>query len=691
MAAEDLTIRAHLINEVSGPAQTARRDVRALADETTRSNATQAAAAAAHRKQSEAVGDLHKRILGLSGTLGGALSSGLKLATIGIVGIGGVAAVMGLKAASSFQMTRVAFDTMLGSVEAGGALFKQLQALNLKSPFELSQITQATQVLLRYGVAGDSVVAITKGIADAASLSGPRMVENLDRISLALGQVQAKGKLQGEEARQLAEAGIDAYGVYQRTLGLTRAQVEKLGEAGKLQAAVLLDAVAREDLGIAGLSSAAEKLSQTLGGQFSNIKDLLNVGLADAAQPLVKQLGTLIGTPDQPGALVSGLQSLVTVVGPPLFTLVGTFADLLAKGLPALEPILSAIAGGAGQLLVAAQPALAALGPVADDLALSLGGLFAALVPVMPDLVRAFVALVAVLPTFVDLLAKIIPLVAPILSLFAGFLELGPVNTALAITLGVLLGYRALSSVIGLVKDMANALHLTAIATDETTAANARSGGIGAGNAAALGVSALGAGVLLDASRRKPSTGTTAEAALGGAITGGGIGFMVGGPVGAAIGAGAGGFLAGAFALGRQQHGDTPSSKNLANTLAGHRFANAMTGGGAQITNALGATYAGSDHRAGRALDLIGPNLQAYAQIVRGAGGYADMHGSHLHAVMGDTPSSRSTARPGPGGVAVLVDVHHNVITSDVDLERAITRAVPAAIRRDKRDRKERD
>lgn len=104
--------------------------------------------------------------------------------------------------------------------------------------------------------------------------------------------------------------------------------------------------------------------------------------------------------------------------------------------------------------------------------------------------------------------------------------------------------------------------------------------------------------------------------------------------------------------------GDTASSRargsgSLGSTLAAHAGYAARSGARPTITNALvggGGHGPGSgDHQAGRALDLQGRGLHAYAKAVRADGGYASFHGAgasrHLHAVpaMGDT--SRSMAR----------------------------------------------
>jgi len=117
---------------------------------------------------------------------------------------------------------------------------------------------------------------------------------------------------------------------------------------------------------------------------------------------------------------------------------------------------------------------------------------------------------------------------------------------------------------------------------------------------------------------------------------------------------GAGGYTGDTATSRSDRYGST--ADNLARTMAAHA---AYAGPGTKVTNALigggGRGYGSGDHQAGRALDVTGPNLGRYAQRVRGGGGYAAMHGSgtgrHLHAVMGDT----ATSRPGAGGSVTVV------------------------------------
>lgn len=158
--------------------------------------------------------------------------------------------------------------------------------------------------------------------------------------------------------------------------------------------------------------------------------------------------------------------------------------------------------------------------------------------------------------------------------------------------------------------------------------------------------------------------------------------------------------------------GDTATSRargggNLGSTLATHASVAAATGARPTITNALigggGRGHGSGDHQSGRALDLRGKGLARYGAHMRAIGGYAAFHGSgsarHLHAVppaAGDTvhsraarPSSSSSSSAMGGGLTLeagAVVVHVTNPTSDVDVERAVARAIER-VERDRRER----
>lgn len=140
--------------------------------------------------------------------------------------------------------------------------------------------------------------------------------------------------------------------------------------------------------------------------------------------------------------------------------------------------------------------------------------------------------------------------------------------------------------------------------------------------------------------------------------------------------------------------GDTSRSRagggNLARTAATHAAVDGATPGNRAVSNVTFGQYAGSDHRAGRALDLVGSNLNTYARNLRKMGGFAEMHGSgrgrHLHAAYGDTTRPRAGGM-GAGDSDAPIQIMVNVTTNtELDVEAAVV----AALRQYERDRRER-
>jgi hypothetical protein len=105
--------------------------------------------------------------------------------------------------------------------------------------------------------------------------------------------------------------------------------------------------------------------------------------------------------------------------------------------------------------------------------------------------------------------------------------------------------------------------------------------------------------------------------------------------------------------------GDTATPR-FNRTLQSHGALDNMISGKRTITSGIRSTNLGSinsDHLTGRAYDLIGQNLGAYASNVKATGGFAEFHGTggsrHLHVVpgaMGDTASPVGIGMGGPAG-----------------------------------------
>lgn len=204
---------------------------------------------------------------------GGALAGVWRVAgQAGIaLGVAGGAAVgMGLKFNAGMEQSRVAFTNLLGNADDAQAMLDKLYTVAAKTPFEFPQLTSATQRLLGFGMAAKDVIPTMTAVGDAVAASGGG-ADQIDRVSTALGQMQAKGKVSSEELMQLAESGVPALKILGEQLGLTGQQLTTKLQAGAISA----------DKGIAALVKGMNKRyggmaaaqSKTFSGMLSTLKD----------------------------------------------------------------------------------------------------------------------------------------------------------------------------------------------------------------------------------------------------------------------------------------------------------------------------------------------------------------------------------------------------------------------------------
>jgi tape measure domain-containing protein len=510
------------------------------------------------------IGDIGGRFTALRGELGGvhsgllsASSSLQTFTTRGIIGLGAMSAAaigFGLKSASGFEQSQIAFGTLLGSMEQGEGLFTRLQEFNLQTPFELPDLTGATQQLLQYGFAGDAAFSTIKTVSDVAATSGARAGENLGRITYALGQIRNQGTLRADDIRQLTDAGFPALNLLSEVSGLTGQEIRKNLETG-LDPQIALDFLAAVETGqaesFARFRGGAEMQARTLSGIYSNLKDTVQVGLAEAVEPLAE------GLADEVPALGIALGELISAVVPPIGELVGVLAKGAPDGIRLMTPALVDLADASLLLVTEVSP-------------------------MMPELIGLFADFLELLPGIIEVGTDLLPIVGGMVEVFTDFLAL-PFGSELASGLLVaLLGYRALTGVAAIITGVAAAIDvLTAAQTRNATAPGGIAGpaaaGAGAGRAARLGRGAgggllLGGGLLME-----PSLGGDAATIGGGALTG-----SMFGPIGAGVGAAVGG---GIVAGRRWAASDRENALALAPTVP-------ASTGGSQVTYSQQTTLA---------------------------------------------------------------------------------------------------
>lgn len=272
------------------------------------------------------------------------------------------AAIGSIKLAADLEQSRVAFTTLLGSGEKARKFLDELAAFAAATPFEFKDLQDSSRRLLAFGFAAKDIIPIMNAVGSAvAGLGGGK--EQIDRVTLALGQMQAKGKVSAEEMNQIAELGVPGWEMIAKAIGKSIPEAMKLAENGAIDSTTAINAL------ITGMNAKfpgmLEKQSQTINGQLSNLRD----GVTLTATLIGEKLISAFHIADAVGAAaraVSGFAQIVKTGGlgealetmfPPGLraVLIGVAGAITAS----LVPALGALAVSFGAATVAAGPFLA--------------------------------------------------------------------------------------------------------------------------------------------------------------------------------------------------------------------------------------------------------------------------------------------------------------------------------------------
>lgn len=251
-----------------------------------------------------------KRGLSKLGSSVGTMAKGMGLA-IGAVAAGlGVLAKNALQYNSSMEQYQTSFATMLGSTEAAEKKVAELKEFAAKTPFEMTDLADATKTLLGFGVAEGKASVAMRQLGDISQGNSAKF----GQLSLVYGQMSSTGKLMGQDLLQMINAGFNPLNQIAAKTGASmgdlkavmsgdktskefnkmvkdaQKEVKKLGEsaspAAKMLAQIGTEGMISADMVDQAMQiatsegglyfGAMEKQSQTFSGRLSTLKDNFN-------------------------------------------------------------------------------------------------------------------------------------------------------------------------------------------------------------------------------------------------------------------------------------------------------------------------------------------------------------------------------------------------------------------------------
>lgn len=172
----------------------------------------------------------------------------------------------------ALDYAQVTYSALFGSRQLASDFLGALQEHSINTIFEFDTLAQASKKLLAYGIEYKNLMFIMEGLTNLGAMSGDTAA--LDRISYALGQIYAKGKLSAEEMRQLANAYVPIQEIIKEEFGLTEDQLGRVGDLN-LPAEKVINAIV--DYANEKFGSVGDAAMMTITGLKNRIVDTFKV------------------------------------------------------------------------------------------------------------------------------------------------------------------------------------------------------------------------------------------------------------------------------------------------------------------------------------------------------------------------------------------------------------------------------
>lgn len=242
----------------------------------------------------------------------GALAAGVAATAFAAyqLAVGGAAAALayfGIQGAANLELLRAQSAVLLGSKAGADDYLSFVIALGKVSIVSTDALIRAGRTFAAFGVDSvNNVKALVGQLNNFAAAAGLG-VDQVDNLALALAQIYALGKLQGQEVRQLAQVGVNSVKVLQtipKYAKMSAAQIKEAQAAGEISARDFFQAW---EIYTKKYENAAKETNQTVIGLFQQITDTISLGLGQA---FLGANGPLGGTK----AMLKGLADTLTTV-----------------------------------------------------------------------------------------------------------------------------------------------------------------------------------------------------------------------------------------------------------------------------------------------------------------------------------------------------------------------------------------
>lgn len=241
---------------------------------------------------------------------------------------------------AEMEQYTTSLEVMLGSASKASAMIENMREFAAKTPLTLENVISGGSLLMSYGVDESNLIDTMTKLGDLASGNA----EKMDRITLAYGQMLAKGKVTGEELMQMTEAGVPLQTALAESIGVTGEEFSKMVSKGEVGIDDLNKAITGLTTGNGKFAGMMEKQSQTMQGMLSTLKDNLSEfmrkmgeGAFGEVKSALQEASDLLAEWEEDGTLDKWAQG----VGVMLKNLIAFLKTAISVGLDFKEAIIA--------------------------------------------------------------------------------------------------------------------------------------------------------------------------------------------------------------------------------------------------------------------------------------------------------------------------------------------------------------
>lgn len=234
-----------------------------------------------------------------------------RMATATVTGLltaGTVFAGWGVKIAAEMERAEMSMQVLLKSVTLGTKMFEDIRSFAKETPFEFTELRDASKLLLAYGFTAKEVMPWLKRLGDVSGGTGASVVE----LAETLGRFRSQGRVYANDIREITRFGIPLKKLLAEQFGVSIEAMSKIIKDGKVTFTHVAQAFKTMTNPGGLFFGFTDKLSKALSGQLEKLHDVL------------REIGEVMGKGLQPA--VEAVTQVLLAIAPDVEQAVGAFA-----------------------------------------------------------------------------------------------------------------------------------------------------------------------------------------------------------------------------------------------------------------------------------------------------------------------------------------------------------------------------